>query len=159
MARRDPSDNAPLDHLIGDLALSPVSDGAPRLFGGLAGHGHDGADLLGRDPRPLARARGIAEAFLETEFGQGDRLKEEPAFPPESNHVEADLMRVREVPVAPPLGSFQDDLGPQDQLLRGGVSPDQGVEGVSLLVSQFDGQGFGATHIRLRMGGKGAASR
>jgi hypothetical protein len=39
------------------------------------------------------------------------------------------------------------------------VSPDQGVEGVSLLVSQFDGQGFGATHIRLRMGGKGAASR
>ena len=72
--------DAPLDDLVSDLAIGPVGDGAPRLAGGLAGHGDDGADLLGRNAGPLARAGRIAEALLEAQLGQGDlvpRLRKE----------------------------------------------------------------------------------
>jgi hypothetical protein len=66
MARGDAIDDAAFDYLVGDLALGPVGDGSPGLAGDLAGHSHDGADLLGGDRRRLARAGGIAEAVLET---------------------------------------------------------------------------------------------
>ena len=150
MARGDAIDDAAFDHLVGDLAVGPVGDGSSRLAGGLTGHGHDGADLLSRDPGPRARTRGIAEAILDTELGQGDGLKEPPAFPPESDRVEADLERVGDSRIAQPVRGVQDDLSPQDHLLRSGVSTDKGLEGGALRVSQFDGRRLGATHDRLR---------
>jgi hypothetical protein len=129
------------------------------LFGGLAGHGHDRADLLGGDPRRLTRARGIAEALLEPQFGQRDRLEERPASPPEAYHVAADPKGVGDGGVALPVGGLQDDPGSEDQLLRGRVSPDEGLEGLALLVGQFDRPGIGATHDRLRGRQQDAGSR
>jgi hypothetical protein len=150
MARGDAVDDAAFDHLIGDLPLGPVGDGASGLDGGLAGHGDDGADLLGGDLRWLARAWGIAEAVLDPELGQGDRLQEHPTFAPGAHRVEGDLMGLRDGRVALPVGGEQDHLGPQDQLLGSRVPPDEALEGLALLVGQFDGQRFGATHDRLR---------
>jgi len=159
MARGDPRDDAAFDHLVGDLALGPVSDGSSRLIGGLAGHGYDGADLFGSDLRRLAGAWGIAEAVLDPELGQGDRLKEHPAFAPGPHRIEGDRKRRRDRRVALPGGGVQDDLGPQDQLLRRRVPSNEALEGLALLVAQFDGQGFGATHDRLRARRKVAGSR
>ncbi len=146
MARGDVFDDAALDHPIGDLPLGPVSDGASRGFGGLTGHGHDGADLLGGDARRLARARGIAEPVLKAQFGQRDRLEQHPALPPESDHVEADLQFLGDGGVALTVGGAQDDPGAQDQLLGGEVTLDEGQQRLALLVGQFDRQRFGATH-------------
>jgi hypothetical protein len=62
-------EDAALDDLVGDLARGPVSDGAPRLAGGFAGHRDDGTDLLGRNPRSLAGARRVAEALFQARLG------------------------------------------------------------------------------------------
>jgi hypothetical protein len=159
MARGDAIDDATFDHLVGDLPLGPVGDGASGLAGGFAGHGDDSADLLGGDLRRLTRAWGIAEAVLDAKLGQGDRLQEHPAFAPDPHHVEGDLMRRRDGRIAQPVGGVQDDLGPQDQLLGGRVPPDEALEGLALLVGQFDGQGFGATHDRFHARRQVAGSR
>jgi len=150
MAGGDPFDDAAFDHLVGDLALGPVGDRSSRLAGGLAGHGHDSADLLGGDHRGLAGAWGIAEAVLDAEFGQGDRLQEHPALTPGPHHIEGQLKFRGDRRVALPVSGVQDDLGPQDQLLGSRVPADEALEGLALLVGQFDSQGFGAAHDRLR---------
>jgi len=150
MARGDPIDDAAFDHLVGDLAVGPVSDGPSRLAGGLAGHGHDGADLLGGDPWRRARAWSIAEAILEAQFRQGDRLEHLPASTPVLHQLSAHLKRPRDLGIAAPLSGGQEDLSAQGHLLGGGMPPDQGVKGVALPVGQFDGQGLWATHERLR---------
>src|SRR5919112_531046 len=91
MAWGDPFDDAALDHLVGDLALGPVGDGSSRLAGGLAGHGDDGTDLLGSDLRRLARAWGIAEAILQAQLLQGDRLEHLPAGTPVLHQIAGHL--------------------------------------------------------------------
>jgi hypothetical protein len=149
MARGDAIDDAAFDHLVRNLPLGPVGNGSPGLAGGLAGHGDDGADLLGGDLRRLARAWGIAESILNAQLGQGDRLQEHPAFAPGSDHVESDLMHRRDGRVAQPISGVQDDLGSQGQLLGGRVLSAEAQEGLALLVGQFDSQGFGASHDRL----------
>src|SRR4029077_1808126 len=45
--RRDRSDDAPFDDLVGQLMGRPVGDGPARLLGGLAGDGQNQGDLLG----------------------------------------------------------------------------------------------------------------
>src|SRR3954462_9902198 len=100
MGRGDALYDATLDHLFGVLALGPVGNGASGLAGGFAGHGDDGADLLGSDLRRLARAWGIAEAVLDAELGQGDRLQEHPTFAPGAHRAEGDLMGLRDDRVA-----------------------------------------------------------
>ena len=149
MARGDLCDDAALDHFVGDLPLGPVGDRAAGFFRGLTGHGHDGADLLGGDARRLARARGIAEAVLHAQFGQRDRLEQHPALPPEADRVEADPEILGDGGVAPAIGGLEDDPGAQDQLLRGQVSLEEGLQRLALLGGQFDRPGFGATHDRL----------
>jgi hypothetical protein len=159
MARRDAIDDAALDHLVGDLALGPVGDGSSRLGGGLAGHGDDGADLLGGDRRRLARTWGIAEAVLETQLSQGDRLEHLPAGPPVLHELPADLERPRDLGIAASVRGGQEHPRAEGQLLRGGVPADQVVQGVALLVGQFDGQRLRATHEQLRGLQQDAASR
>ena len=150
MARGDPLHDAAFDHFVGNLPLGPVRDGASGFFGGLTGHGHDGANLLGRDPWPATRARGIAEALLDAQFRHRDWLEERPAFSPEADRVAADLQGVGDGGVALAVGGPQEDPGAEDQLLRGRVLPEEGLQRLALLVGQFDHQGFGATHDRLR---------
>jgi hypothetical protein len=159
MARGDAFDDAALDHLIGDLALGPVGDGSSGLAGGLAGHSHDGADLLGGDLRRLARAWGIAEAVLEAQLLQGDRLEHLPAGSPVLHELPADLERPRDLGIAALVSGCHEHPRAAGQLLRGGVPADQVVQGVALLVGQFDGQGLRATHERLRGLQQDAASR
>jgi hypothetical protein len=77
-------------------------------------------------------------------------LQERPALAPGSHHVEGDLMRRRDGRVALAVSGVQNDLGPQDQLLGRRVPPAETLEALALLVGQFDGQRFGATHDRLR---------
>ena len=93
MAWGDVLDDAPFDDLVSDLAIGPVGYGASRLTGGLTGHGDDRTDLLRSDSGPLARAGRIAEAILEAQLGQGDRLEEHPAVPPEPDCVQTDVVR------------------------------------------------------------------
>ena len=143
-------DDAAFDHLVGDLTLGPVGDGSSGLAGGLAGHGDDGADLLGGDRRRLARAWSIAEAILDAQRRQGDRLEHLPAGTPVLHQIAGHLEGPGDLGITATVGGGQEDLGTAGQLLRGGVPPDQGVKGVALLVGQFDGQGLGATHERLR---------
>jgi hypothetical protein len=159
MARGDAIDDAAFDHLVGDLTLGPVGDGSSRLAGGLAGHGHDGADLLGGDLRWLARAWGIAETVLYTQFRERDRLEHLPTGAPVLHQLATDLKRPGDLGIAASLGGGQEDLGAESQLLRGGVPPDQGEKGVALLVGEFDGQGLRATHERLRGLRQDAATR
>ena len=139
-------DDAAFDHLVGDLALGPVGNGPSCLAGGLAGHGDDGTDLLSGDRRRLARAGGIAEAVLEAQFGQGDRLEHLPAGAPVLDQIAGHLKGPRDLGITATVGGGQEDLGAAGQLLRGGVAADQGVQSAALLVSQFNGQGLGATH-------------
>jgi hypothetical protein len=150
MARGDVIDDAAFDHFVGDLALGPVGDGPSRLAGGLAGHGDDGADLLGGDRRRLARAWGIAEAVLEAQLLQGDRLEHLPAGAPVLDQIAGHLKGPRDLGITATVGGGQEDLGAAGQLLRGGVPADQGVQATALLVGQFDGQGLWATHEELR---------
>lgn len=150
MARGDVLDDAALDDLVGDLPLGPVGDGSSRLAGGLAGHGHDGADLLGGDRRRLARTWGIAEPVRDAQFRERDRLEHLPASAPVLHQLATDPERPRDLGIAAPIGGGQEDLGAEGQLLRGGVPPDQSEKGVALLVGQFDSQGLRATHERLR---------
>jgi hypothetical protein len=150
MARGDALDDAAFDPLVGDLALGPVGDRSSRLAGGLAGHGDDGADLLSGEFRWLARAWGIAEAVLDAQFLQGDRLEDLPAGAPVRHQLATGLKRPRDLGVAATFGGGEEDLASEGQLLRCGVPPDQGVQGVALLVGQFDGHGLRATHDRLR---------
>jgi hypothetical protein len=149
MARRDVFDDAAFDDFVGALPLGPVRDGASRLLGGLTGHGHDGADLLGGDPWPATGARGIAEALLDAHFRDRDRLEEGPALPPEADCIESDLEGLGDGGVALTIGRPQDDAGAQDQLLRGQVSLEENLQRLALLVGQFDRQRLGATHNRL----------
>ena len=150
MARGDPFDDTTFDHLVGDLPLGPVGDGSTRLAGGLTGHGDDGADLLGGDLRRLARAWSIAEAVLDAQLLQGNRLEHLPAGTPVLDQIASYLKGSGDLGITASVGGGQEDLGAAGQLLRGGVAADQGVQGVTLLVGQFDGQGLGATHEQLR---------
>ena len=159
MARGDPLDDAAFDHLVGDLTLGPVGDGPARLAGGLTGHGDDGADLLGGDLRGLARAWSIAEAILDAQRRQGDRLEHLPAGTPVLHQIAGHLKGPRDLGITAPVSGSQEHPSAEGQLLRGGVPPDQVVQGVALLVGQFDGQGLGATHERLRVLQQDAASR
>ena len=77
-------------------------------------------------------------------------MEERPAFSPEADRVAADLQGVGDGRVALAVVGPQEDPGAEDQLLRGRVSPEEGLERLALLVGQFDHQGFGATHDRLR---------
>ena len=139
-------DNAPFDDLVSDLAISPMGNGASRLAGSLTGHGSDRTDLLSRDSWPLARAGCIAEAFFDTQLGQGNRLEEHPAVPPESDRVQTDVTRAGDGQVAATLGGIQDDLGAQSDLLWCRVPSDQDQQGVALFRGQFDRHGLGTTH-------------
>ena len=139
-------DDAAFDHLVGDLPLGPVADGAPRGFGRLTGHGHDGADLLGGDAWPLARTWGIAEAVLKAQFGQRDRSEQHPPSSPEVDRVGADLEGLGDGGVTLTVGGSQDNPGAQDQLLGGQVALEEGLQRLALFVGEFDRQGFGATH-------------
>jgi hypothetical protein len=146
MARRDVIEDAPFDDFVSDLAIGPVGNGASRLAGSLTSHGSDRTDLLSRAPWPLARAGRIAEAFFEAQLGQGNRLEEHPAVPPESDHVQTDVTRADDGQVAVTLGGIHDDLGAQSDLLRSRVPSDQNQQGVALFLGQFDRHGLGTTH-------------
>ena len=61
-------------------------------------------------------------------------MEERPSLPPETDRVEGDVMRLSDGHVASPVGGIEDDLGPEGQLLRGRVAPDEGVEGAALLI-------------------------
>ena len=93
MAWGDVIEDAPFNDLVSDLAIGPVGDGTSRLAGSLTGHGGNRTDLLRRDAGPLARAGRIAEAFFQAQLGQGDRLEEHPAVPPEPDRVQTDVVR------------------------------------------------------------------
>lgn len=139
-------EDTPFDDLVSDLAIGPVGNGASRLAGSLAGHGDDGADLLGRNARSLTRAGRIAEAVLDTQLGQGDRLEEHPAFPPKPDRLQTDVTRAGDGQVTPTRGGIQDDLSTHDGLLGGRVLSDQRLQGDALIIGQHDGHGLGATH-------------
>jgi hypothetical protein len=136
----------PFDNFVGDLAIGPVGNGASRLAGSLTGHGHDRADLLGRNPGRLARAGRIAEAFFQAQLGQGDRLEEHPAFPPKPHRFQTDLARSGDGQVTLPRGGIEDDLGSQNDLLGDQVPTDQSLQGGVLFVGQLDGHRLGTTH-------------
>jgi hypothetical protein len=138
--------DAPFNHLVGDLAVGPVGNGAPRLAGGLTGHRDHGADLLRCNPWSLARARCVAESFFRAQLGQGDRLKERPAIAPEAHRLQTDLPRSGDGQVTPTLGGIEDDLGSRSDLLWGRVPPEQSLQGVALFVGQDDGHGLRTTH-------------
>jgi hypothetical protein len=146
MAWGDVLDDAPFDNLVSDLAIGPVGNGASRLAGSLTGHGGDRTDLLSRDSWPLARSGRIAEAVLEAQLGQGNRLEEPPAVPPEPDRLQTDLMRAGDVPVTATLGGIPENLGAQSDLLWGRVSSDQNLQGVAVFLGQFDQHGLGTTH-------------
>ena len=55
--------------------------------------------------------------------------------------------------VAAALGGGQDDAGAEGDLLGRGMAPQEGVEGVALLVGQFDGKGLGSAQGRVRREG------
>ena len=73
-------------------------------------------------------------------------MEQHPPSSPEVDRVEADLEILGDGRVALPVGSPQEDPGTQDQLLRGQVSLEEGLQRLALVVGQFDRQGFGATH-------------
>jgi len=146
MAWGDVSDDAPFDDLVSDLAIGPVGNRASRLAGSLTGHGGDRTDLLRSDSGPLARAGRIAEAILEAQLGQGDRLEEHPAVPPEPDRVQTDVVRSGDGQVTATLGGIPDDLGAHSNLLWSRVPSDQALQGITLFLGQFDRHGLGATH-------------
>jgi hypothetical protein len=135
-----------LDELVGDLAAAPVGDRSPRPLGGLARQGDDPADLLGGDPRRPAGPRGIGQAVLQAQLAEGDRLEGHPPCPPEPDGIEGHAERPGDLGVTLALSGAQDDPGSLGDLLGGGMPTQEGLEGITLLVGQFDGEGLGSAH-------------
>src|SRR5262249_47063011 len=146
MAWGDVSDDAPFDNLVSDLAIGPVGNGASRLAGSLAGHGGDGTDLLRSDSGPLAPAGRIAEAVFQSQLGQRDRSEEHPAVAPEPDRLQTDMPRAGDGQVTATLGGIQNEVGAQSDLLWSRVPSDEALQGVALVLGQFDQHGLGSTH-------------
>jgi hypothetical protein len=159
MARGDAIDDAAAEDLVGDLAATPVGDGPLGSLGGLAGQGHDLADLLGADPRRPPRPWGVGQAFLQPQFVQGDRLEGPPARAPEPDGIEGHGARPGDLGVTLAVGGSEDDAGAEGDLLGGGMAPQEGLKGVVLLVGEFDGKGLGSAQDRVHRGRQGGETR
>jgi hypothetical protein len=127
-----------------------VGDGSLGLLRGLAGQGDDLTHLLGGDPGRTSGAWGVGQALLRAEFVQGERLEGHPAGAPEPDGVEGHAAGPGDPGVALALGGGQDDAGAEGDLLGRGMAPQEGLEGVVLLVGEFDGKGLGSAQDRVR---------
>jgi hypothetical protein len=150
MARGDGLDDPPADDLVSDLAARPVGDGALGLPRGLAGQGDDLTDLLGGDPGRPPRPRGVGQSLLRAQFVQGERPERHPAGAPEPDGVEGHAAGLSDPGIALALGGGEDNPGAEGDLLRCGMAPQEGLEGVVLLVAEFNGKGLGSTQGRVR---------
>jgi hypothetical protein len=128
-----------------------VGDGPFGLLRGLAGQGDDLADLLGGDPGRPPRAWGVGQSLLRAQFLQRDGLEGHPAGAPESDGVEGHAAGPSDPGVALAFGGGEDDAGAEGDLLGRGMAPQEALEGVVVLVGEFDGKGLGSTQ-----GGVGA---
>jgi len=127
-----------------------VGDGAFGLLRGLAGQGDDLADLLGGDPGRPPGPWGVGQPLLHAQFVQGERPEGHPAGAPEPDGIEGHAAGPSDPGVALAFGGGEDDVGAEGDLLGRGMAPQEGVEGVALLVSEFDGKGLGSAQGRFR---------
>ena len=127
-----------------------MGDGSLGLLRGLAGQGDDLADLRGGDPRRPPRPWGVGQSLLRAQFVQGERPEGHPAGAPEPDGVEGHAAGPGDPGVALALGGGQDDAGAEGDLLGRGMAPQEGLEGVVLLVGEFDGKGLGSAQDRVR---------
>jgi hypothetical protein len=149
MARGDGFDDAASGDLVGDLAARPVGDGPLGLLRGLAGQGDDLTDLLGGDPGRSPGPRGVGQSLLHAQVVQGDRLEGHPASAPEPDGIEGHGTGLGDPGIALALGGGQDDPGAEGDLLRRGMTPQESLEGVALLVGEFNGKGLGSAQDRV----------
>ena len=127
-----------------------MGDGSLGLPRGLAGQGDDLADLRGGDPGRPPRPRGVGQPLLRAQFVQGERPEGHPAGAPEPDGVGGHATGLSDPGVAVALGGVQDDAGAEGDLLGRGVTPQERLEGVVLLVGEFNGKGLGSTQGRVR---------
>ena len=155
MARGDGLDDPPPDDLVGDLAARPVGDRSLGLPRGLAGQGDDLTDLRGGDPGRSPRPRGVGKPLLRAQFVQGGPPEGHPAGAPEPDGVEGDAAGLGDPGVALAVGGGEDDAGAEGDLLGRGMTTPESLEGVVLLVGEFDGEGLGSAQGRVRKEGQG----
>ena len=127
-----------------------MGDGTFGPLRGLAGQGDDLTDLLGGDPGRPPRPRGVRQPLLRTEFVQGERPEGHPAGAPEPDGVTGHAAGLSDPGVALALGGGEDDAGAEGDLLRRGMTPQEGLEGVVLLGGELDGKGLGSAQGRVR---------
>jgi hypothetical protein len=127
-----------------------VGDGSFGLLRGLAGQGDDLTDLLGGDAGRPPRPWGIGQPLLHTQLVRGDRLEGHPAGTPEPDGVEGHGAGLSDPGIALTLGGGQDDPGAEGDLLGRGMTPQEGVKGVVLLVRGFNEEGPGSAQDRVR---------
>lgn len=120
------------------------------MLRGLAGQRDDPADLLGGDPGRSPGSRGVGQSLLHAQFLQGDRLEGHPAGAPEPDGIEGHGAVPSDPGIAQAVGGGQDDAGAEGDLLGRGMTPQEGLEVVVLLVGQLNGEGLGSAQDLVR---------
>src|SRR5450759_4139656 len=147
MPGRNRGDDASLHDLIGNLTARPLANRTLGLRRLLTSQGHDLAHLIGRDLGQFAGSVAVLQAFLHRKISQRYRLQQQPAIPPLTSHIDADIKLARDLLIVQPCAGCQDDASPWHKPLFCAVSLDQLFQSQPLGVTQGNGGWFRAFHI------------
>jgi hypothetical protein len=145
MAGTDTLDNALLRQFIRQFLRRPMTDGTTILLRGGTGEGIELRNLLEAKGRRCSRSRGIPEAVFDRTLTQAQL---EPTPPPASTHFLTNLQLSGYLAMPFALTRFQNDFGPQGDLLSRAPSSNQVFQVSLLCFAQDDGGGCQSGHGR-----------